>query len=131
MNYRAVLQNQGNYQPTVVHRLVSITAAAHGVGTWHSETAKALLHGASFHDVFGIMPQNAHQERRMQQELKNRPFDCDGDHLNGRKELWMNGIGFIMATSHRENSMRSVVRRGAKTWLFGFSGKKYIHGQTD
>jgi hypothetical protein len=103
-----------------LHRLCSIVAQDLGICCWDSIFAKNLL-GGTFDEVLGIEPKNEGQRKEAENELRHRPRNCDCDRLFGCNHFYTRGLFGWSPVSHRENTVRSVVRRGKglKDWCFG------------
>ena len=59
---------------------------------------------------------------------KQMPKQCDGDHLFGRTELYLNGFLLVQQVPHRENSIRAWVRDRAGEWLHPLTFGAYKGG---
>ena len=114
-----------------VHRLSVIVADAYEIGTRHHAGSLHYLgqdeDGKQKHldDVYGYTSQS---KKKKKQKCENLATRCDGDHLIGRKDLWMSGHLFVMITSHSLNTCRSYVRIKVKCWCFMTSKLEYKGG---
>jgi hypothetical protein len=114
-----IRKQTSGWNTITVHRLTSIVAHDLDICCWDCTLAKHLLGGKSFHEALGIPPTDDQQRKKMEKELRYRPRNCDCDRLFGCDQWYNSGLFGWCPVSHRENSIRSWVRRKVKDWCFG------------
>jgi len=120
-----------------VHQLHQCVTAAFGASTYHECHYKTdgllegvLKKGQTWNDRFDCTIKNGRKKSLVNAYGKKQmPNQCDGDHLFGRTELYLNGFLLVQQTPHRENGVRAWVRSRAGEWLYPLIIGKYKGGK--
>lgn len=121
---------------TQVHQLHQCVTAAFGASVYHECHYKSgrllegvLKKGQTWNKRFDCTVKNPGKNTLvMNYGAKRMPNQCDGDHLFGRTELYLNGFLLVQQVPHRENIVRAWVRSRAGEWLHPLIIGKYKGG---
>ena len=120
-----------------VHQLHLCVTAAFGASVYHECHYKSggllegiLEEGKTWNDIFDCPEGKCARKNSLVKEYgqKQMPNQCDGDHLFGRTELYLNGFLLVQQVPHRENIVRAWVRIRAGEWLHPLIIGKYKGG---
>jgi len=121
-----------------LHQLHQCVTAAFGASVYQECHYKSggllegvLEEGETWNDRFDCtVDDNNHKKKSLVNKYgaKQMPTQCDGDHLFGRTELYLNGFLMVQQVPHRENLVRAYVRSRAGEWLYPLTFGAYKGG---
>ena len=111
-----------------LHQVVLTTSLHYGINIGlnlkcQHETGRS-MHGVLNEDEtvaekFFCIPVNPNMYSLIATEEAKKPSErCDGDHLFGRCNRYLNGIFFVQGVSHQENIIHHYVRKAVCEWLY-------------